>query len=567
MSELSLIKKLKLGDLLVENQVITHEQLQQALAQQQQTEHKLGDLLVSLGFIDETELLLFLSKQLNLPFLELQYYRVKPEVIREIPESLARRHKIIPIDRIKNKFLVAVADPTDLYAYDEVAKKLRKPIMVVLVREREILRVIDEVFRRTEEIASLVGEIEKEIKVQAKDFEIDEEIGEAPIKKLLDSIFEDAIQVNASDIHIEPAEAGLRIRQRVDGELEEQVISGKNIISALILRLKLMAKLNISERRLPQDGRFTVVAKNKKIDVRMSTIPVQEGESCVLRLLFQAEGDFRLESLGFSPEMLMRYRQHLTKPYGMILLTGPTGSGKTTTLYASLLELNTIARKIITIEDPVEYSFDRINQIQAQPKIGLDFANALRSILRNDPDILMIGEIRDEETALMALRSAITGHLVFSTIHTNDALSAPLRLMDMGVEPYLAASAIQLVIAQRLLKRNCMSCLEPQMPSDFEKRWLQQVAPELVDMCFMRSKGCSQCMKRGHKGRIGVFEFLEISTTLADALRSQDITRYHQLARTQPLYQPILRGALNYAKEGLVSLEEVMKLGLNIIVD
>jgi MSHA biogenesis protein MshE len=567
MSELSLIKKLKLGDLLVQHQVITHEQLQQALTAQKKTGSKLGDLLISLGFIDETELLLFLSKQLNMPFLELQYYRVKPEVIREIPESLARRYKIIPIDRIKNKFLVAVADPTDLYAYDEVAKKLRKPLFLVLVREREILRVIDEVFRRTEEIASLVGEIEKEIKIQSKDLEIDEEIGEAPIKKLLDSIFEDAIQVNASDIHIEPAERGLRIRQRVDGVLEEQVISGKNIISALILRLKLMAKLNISERRLPQDGRFTVVAKNKKIDVRMSTIPVQDGESCVLRLLFQTAGDFHLETLGFSPQMLMRYRQHLTKPYGMILLTGPTGSGKTTTLYASLLELNSQTRKIITIEDPVEYSFDRINQIQVQPKIGLDFANALRSILRNDPDILMIGEIRDEETALMALRSAITGHLVFSTIHTNDAASAPLRLIDMGVEAYLAASAIQLVIAQRLIKRNCMSCNEPQLPSEFEKRWLKQIAPELVDTCFMRAKGCSQCMQKGYKGRIGVFEFLEINDELADALRSGDINRYYQLIRVQPLYQPILISALNYAKEGLVSLEEIMKLGLNVIVE
>lgn len=566
MNELSLIKKLKLGDLLVEHEVITYEQLQEALTAQQQSGLKLGDVLISRGFIAETELLLFLSKQLNLPFLELQYYRLKPEVIREIPESLARRFKMIPIDRIKNKFLVAVSDPTDLYAYDEISKKLKKPMIVVLVRERELLRVIDEVFRRTEEIASLVGEIEKEIKIQASE-EFEEDIGEAPIKKLLDSIFEDAIQVNASDIHIEPADEGLRIRQRVDGVLEEQVISGKNIISALILRLKLMAKLNISERRLPQDGRFTVIAKHKKIDVRMSTIPVQGGEACVLRLLFHTEGDFRLESLGLSQQMLIRYRQHLTKPYGMILLTGPTGSGKTTTLYASLLELNTKTRKIITIEDPVEYSFDRINQIQVQPKIGLDFVNALRSILRNDPDILMIGEIRDEETAQMALRSAITGHLVFSTIHTNDTLSAPLRLIDMGVASYLAASALQLIIAQRLLKRNCSSCSEPQLPSEFEKRWLKQIAPEFVDTCFMHAKGCSQCNQRGYKGRIGVFEFLEINNELSDALRADDLILYHQLARKQSLYQPMLISALNYANEGLVSLEEVIKLGLNVITD
>ena len=551
--------------MLLENKVITQFQLEKALGLQKNSGRKLGDVLIELGFIDETGLLLFLSKQLNLPFLELSYYKIKPEVIRELPESIARRYHAIPIDRIKNGFLVAVADPTDVVAFDEVSKKLKKQLRLAVVREKDLMRVIDEVYRRTEEIASLAGELEQEIGVVSFKNEMDEEMGDAPIKKLLNSIFEDAIQVNASDIHIEPAENGIRIRQRVDGVLQEQLMKGKTIISAIVLRLKLMAKLNISERRLPQDGRFTIRLKDRKIDVRIATMPVENGEAVVMRLLDQTHGVLRLNDLGMTSAILEKFRYHLSRPHGMILVTGPTGSGKSTTLYAGLSEVNTIDKKIITVEDPVEYSFDRINQVQVQPKIGLTFSNILRSALRHDPDIVMVGEIRDEETAQIALRAAMTGHLVLSTLHTNDALSGPARLIDMGVEPYLTASAVRLVIAQRLAKRICQSCSETYTPSEREIKWLGMLMPQISKTpAFRRGRGCSQCGMRGYKGRIGVYELIEITEDLSDALREGDLKSFTTMTRKKPNYRTLTFNALEYAIEGKISLDEVLRLAVEL---
>ncbi|MBS0286390.1 MAG: type II/IV secretion system protein [Proteobacteria bacterium] len=561
-----MIKKLKLGDLLLENKVITHFELEKALAEQKKTGKKLGDVLIELGLIDETSLLLFLSKQLNLPFLELPFYKIKPEVIRELPEAIARRYRVIPIDRIKNAFLVAVADPTDVVAFDEVSKKLKKHLRLVVVREKDLLRVIDEVYRKTDEIASLAGELEQEIGEVSYKNEMDEEMGDAPIKKLLNSIFEDAIQVNASDIHIEPAENGMRIRQRVDGVLQEQVMKGQTLISAIVLRLKLMAKLNISERRLPQDGRFSIRVKDRKIDVRMATMPVRNGEAVVMRLLDQTQGVLRLDDLGMNHSMLEKFRYHLTRPHGMILVTGPTGSGKSTTLYAGLSEINTHDKKIITVEDPVEYSFDRINQVQVQSKIGLNFSNILRSALRHDPDVVMVGEIRDEETAQIALRAAMTGHLVLSTLHTNDALSGPARLIDMGIEPYLAASAIRLVMAQRLTKRVCQSCAENYIPNEREIKWLQAMDCQTENNpIFKKGRGCSQCGMRGYKGRIGVYEWIEITEELGDALREGDLKAFMLLAKKKTNFKSLTWHALAYAKKGLISLDEVLRLSVELM--
>lgn len=560
-----MIKKLKLGDLLLENKVVSHYQLEKALAIHKETGKKLGDVLIELGFIDETSLLLFLAKQLNLPFLELNFYKIKPEVIRELPENLARRHKAIPIDRIKSEFLVAMTDPTDLVAYDEISRKLKRQIRLVVVRDKDLQRVIDEVYRRTAEIASLAGELEQEIGVFTKS-EIDEEIGDAPIKKLLHSIFEDAIQVNASDIHIEPATDGLRIRQRIDGVLQEQVIKGKTIVSALILRLKLMAKLNISERRLPQDGRFSINIKDRKIDIRISTMPVHDGEAVVMRLLDQSSGVLRLNDLGMSQTMLDKFNHHLTRPHGMILVTGPTGSGKTTTLYGALSEINSYEKKIITVEDPVEYSFDRINQVQVQPKIGLNFSAVLRSALRHDPDVVMVGEIRDEETAQIALRAAMTGHLVLSTLHTNDAMSAPVRLLDMGIKPFLAASAIRLIIAQRLAKRICQSCKENYIPNEQELRWLNNIISyHKPDTFFTRGRGCSQCQMRGFKGRIGIYELLEISPAMIDALREHDLKKFNQLVQENEAFVPLTHSAYDYALAGIITVDEVLRLSIELM--
>lgn len=561
-----MIKKLRLGDLLVENKIISTAQLEKALRLQQGSGKKLGDVLIELGLLNETDLVMFLAKQLNLPFLELSSYKIKPEVIRELPEALARRLKAIPLDRLKDGFLVAMTDPTDIIGHDEIVRKLKKNIRVAIVRESELTRIIDEVYRRTEEIASLVGELEQDIAFSSVANDIEDEAHDAPIKKLLQSIFEDAVQVNASDIHIEPADDGLRIRLRVDGVLQEQVMQGKNIVSALILKLKLIAKLNISERRLPQDGRFTIRVKDKKIDVRIATMPVQNGESVVMRLLDQTTGLLRFEELGMEPEYIKNFRANLKRPHGMILVTGPTGSGKSTTLYTALSEINSQEKKIITVEDPVEYAFDRINQIQVQPKIGLTFSTILRSVLRLDPDVIMVGEIRDEETGQIALRAAMTGHLVLSTLHTNDAKSAVLRLLDMGIAPYLAASAIHLVVAQRLARRVCTRCQETYHPNAEEIKMLNSMGLKIQDdVRFVNGKGCTHCGMRGYKGRIGVYEFLEMTESMISALQSNDLKAYNQLAAKNPLYQTLAYSALEYAKKGLISLPEVSRLSLELM--
>lgn len=561
-----MIKKLRLGDLLVENKIITTAQLDKALRKQQGAGKKLGDVLIELGYLKENDLVMFLAKQLNIPFLELNTYKIKPEVIRELPESLARRLKAIPLDRIKDGFLVAMTDPTDIVGYDEIARKLKKNIRVVIVRESELSRILDEVYRRTEEIASLVGELEQEIAFSGVVNEIEDEAHDAPIKKLLQSIFEDAVQVNASDIHIEPADDGLRIRLRVDGVLQEQVMQGKNIINALILKLKLIAKLNISERRLPQDGRFTIRVKDKKIDVRIATMPVQNGESVVMRLLDQTTGLLHLEELGMESKYISHFRANLKRPHGMILVTGPTGSGKSTTLYTALSEINSEEKKIITVEDPVEYAFDRINQIQVQPKIGLTFSTILRSVLRHDPDVIMVGEIRDEETGQIALRAAMTGHLVLSTLHTNDAKSAILRLLDMGIQPYLASSAIHLVIAQRLARRVCTRCIETYHPNQEELKMLSTMGLKIDgDLRFVNGKGCTHCGMRGYKGRIGVYEFLEMSESMVSALQNNDLKTYNQLVNKNPLFRTLAHSALEYAKQGIISLPEVSRLSLELI--
>jgi MSHA biogenesis protein MshE len=327
-----------------------------------------------------------------------------------------------------------------------------------------------------------------------------------------------------------------------------------------------MASLNISERRLPQDGRFSIRVKDRKIDVRIATMPVQSGEAVVMRLLDQSQGVLRLEDLGMAQTQLETFRHHLTRPHGMILVTGPTGSGKSTTLYGGLSEINSSEKKIITVEDPVEYSFDRINQIQVQPKIGLSFSTILRSALRHDPDVVMVGEIRDEETAQITLRAALTGHLVLSTLHTNDAISGPSRLIEMGVEPFLVASAVRLVLAQRLARRICQSCSESYTPNERETRWLDTILQNVsTNYHFMRGKGCTQCGMRGYKGRIGVYELLEMTNEMADALRDGDLKTFGIVANKHAAFKTLTHNALEYATNGIISLHEVLRLSVELM--
>jgi MSHA biogenesis protein MshE len=378
---------------------------------------------------------------------------------------------------------------------------------------------------------------------------------------LINSLFEDAIQVGASDIHIEPDANMLRLRQRIDGVLHETLLNEVNIAPALVLRLKLMANLDISEKRLPQDGRFNIRAKGQSVDIRMSTMPVQHGESVVMRLLNQTSGVRKLEEAGMPTDLLVRFRRQLKRPHGMILVTGPTGSGKTTSLYGALSELNTPGKKIITAEDPVEYRIERVNQVQVNSKIGLDFSTLLRTFLRQDPDIILVGEMRDQETVEIGLRAALTGHLVLSTLHTNDAVDSALRLIDMGAPGYLVASAVRAVVAQRLVRKVCPDCKTEDTLDDARQQWLSVRFPNQVQASFSKGRGCQNCNLTGYRGRIGVFEMLELEQNMMDALRANDAVGFAQAARASEDYKPLLASAMELALQGVVSLDEVMALG------
>ena len=559
------LRKIRLGDLLVQEGIINEAQLQQALQEQKRSGGKLGKVLIQQGFIQEDDLLQLLSKQLDIPFIDLRSYRYNPEVVRELSETHARRYRAILLNKGKNGAVVGMADPTDLFAVDQLGKILQNTINPAVVRESDLLHTIDTVYRKTQEIHHLATELGQEMgdedEVVLENMLAEAGPEDAPVARLLQSMFEDSVQIGASDIHVEPDESGLHIRQRVDGVLQEQTIRERQVVRALVSRLKLMCSLNISERRLPQDGRFNMRVKNRSIDVRLSTMPTQFGESVVMRLLDQSHGLLSLDHIGMPQKTLKRFRSAIHQPQGLILVTGPTGSGKTTTLYGALSELNHPEVKIISVEDPVEYRLPRINQVQINSRIGLTFANVLRSGLRQDPDILMVGEMRDEETAEIGLRAAMTGHLVLSTLHTNDAITTALRLLDMGAAGYMVASSLHAVLSQRLVRRVCSMCVEEDPLNVFKRNWLRAVmGSEAEELTFQRGAGCAHCNNTGYRGRIGVFELLEIDDTLADALRRGASGDFATAARKKTSFRPLRSNALEYAKEGITSLDEVIRI-------
>lgn len=558
-------KKIRLGDLLVEQGLISSEQLLQALATQKSTGQKLGRTLISTGVISEDKMLQLLSTQLKIPFVDLKQYNYDSKTIQIIPEILARRYRLVSLKKnADGSLLIGMSDPTDIFAYDEISKQLKCPLELAVVRESDVLSTIDMVYRRTAEISNLAEELGDELSesdINLEELVQSEDVNNAPVVKLLQSIFEDAVQIGASDIHIEPDESVLRIRTRVDGVLQEQVMKEKRIVSALVSRLKLMAGLNISERRIPQDGRFNIRVRDHSIDVRLSTMPIQNGESVVMRLLDQTGNTLVLEQLGMEKELLKQFRRALHHPHGMILVTGPTGSGKTTTLYAALSELNKAENKIITVEDPVEYRLPRINQVQVKNKIGLTFATVLRAALRQDPDIVLVGEMRDKETASIGLQASITGHLVLSTLHTNDAISTVNRLVDMGAEGFLVASALRAVLAQRLVRKICNNCKTDYKPERKEVLWLNNLINKNIEnIKFQHGTGCPQCNNTGYHGRIGVFEFLEINDELADDIRREDSSAFTKHAKANPNFKPFAKYAMEYAIQGITSLEEVVRV-------
>lgn len=554
----------RLGDLLVEEGIITEPQLEQALIAQRESGRKLGNTLIELGFLTEQQMLTFLSQQLSLPLIDLNRAYVDIDAVQLLPEVHARRLRALVIGREGDTLRVAMSDPADLFAQESLLNQLPMySFEFVIAPETQLVEGFDRYYRRTKEIASFAEQLHAEhhsndvFDVGA----VGEDSEDVTVVKLINSLFEDAVQVGASDIHIEPEANMLRLRQRIDGVLHETLLNEVNIAPALVLRLKLMANLDISEKRLPQDGRFNIRSKGQSVDIRMSTMPVQHGESVVMRLLNQTSGVRRLEQSGIPDDLLERLRRQLKRPHGMILVTGPTGSGKTTTLYGALSELNVAGKKIITAEDPVEYRIERINQVQVNPKINLDFSTLLRTFLRQDPDIILVGEMRDQETVEVGLRAALTGHLVLSTLHTNDAVDSALRLIDMGAPGYLVASAVRAVVAQRLIRKVCPDCKSEDVMDDARQQWLAQRFPNQVAAPFMRGRGCQSCNLTGYRGRIGVFEMLELEQHMMDALRANDAVGFARAARADANYKPLLVSAMELALQGVVSLDEVMALG------
>jgi MSHA biogenesis protein MshE len=558
-------RKARLGELLVKAGAISAEQLEQALAQQQESGQKLGRALQDLGAISESELNRFLARHLGVDYVDLSLAKLNSDTIFLLKEVQARSYRALVLQSDDKGLLVGMADPTDIHAYDALCRLLKRPVRLALVNEADLLHTINSMYRRKDEIDALAEEVKQELGEGGIDIDslsADEGSTEAPVIKLIQSMFKDAVQVHASDIHIEPEESMLRIRQRVDGVLQEHIIDGRSVSGALVTRIKLMSGLDISERRMPQDGRFSIRVNASVIDVRVSTLPVQHGESVVLRLLDHSANLVSLEKLGMPPDIRRRFEAMIEQPAGMVLVTGPTGSGKTTTLYSALERVNHSTNKIITVEDPVEYRLERINQVQVNAHIGLDFARVLRTALRQDPDIILVGEMRDQETVDIGLRAAMTGHLVFSTLHTVSAVATVSRLREMGAPGYLLAAALIGIMAQRLVRRICDSCKEPVELSPGQRAWLNaQVGLERGKGAkFVRGRGCNHCLLTGYRGRIGVYELLEMDSRLTGAIQREDLDEFQIAAEEKKSYVPLGRRALEYAIAGVTSLDEVMRI-------
>lgn len=559
-------QKVRLGDLLIEQGLLSDAQLKVALGEQKLTGRKLGRIVVESGYVTEEGISQALARQLRLPFIDLKQFSPKPDLIKLLPEAPARRFRALVLDQLPDgRLQIGLSDPTDLQAYDEITRVVRREIDLAVVTESQLLATIDRVYHRGEQISGLAKELTADlgdIPIEFGDLlGLTQGAEDAPVVKLLQTVFEEAMRVRASDIHVEPQERSLRIRFRIDGVLHVQTEADAKISGAVALRLKLMSGLDISEKRLPQDGRFNIKVRNAPIDVRISTLPTQYGESVVMRLLNQNTGLLELEKIGMPARVLERFRHSLKRPSGMVLVTGPTGSGKTTTLYAALNELNSPDKKLITVEDPVEYRLPGLNQVQVHEKIDLSFSRVLRTVLRQDPDVVLIGEMRDQETAEIGMRAAMTGHLVLSTLHTNDVISTPIRLLDMGVPNYMVALSVHMIVAQRLVRIICENCREPHTLTPSEHEWLRYELADQVDFhTYQHGRGCTHCGNTGFSGRSGVYEFLEMSDAVVAAINHGDPGMFMQAARQQMAGETLRRDAVREVVAGKTTVSEAMRI-------
>ena len=502
----------QLGDILLEGALVTPDQLRVAVEEQQRAGRSLGRVLVEQGVLTESQLVAALATQIGMKFVDLSDYPVDGSAVAKVPEAVCRRHTLLPIGYDDGKLVVAMADPANVFALDDVKSIGKMDVRPVVATKADVLAAINRYHRGDAELDDLTHTLDAANEDEDDLGKVKEIVEDAPIVKFVNLLITQAIQDRASDIHIEPTERDLRVRFRIDGVLHEVMRSPKSITSGVTSRLKIMADINIAERRIPQDGRLSVTANGKKIDLRVATLPTVWGEKIVMRVLDNSTAMLKLSDLGFSDPNYEVFSQSFVKPYGMILVTGPTGSGKSTTLYATLNIVSRPEVNVITVEDPVEYRLPGINQVQTNNKAGLTFSAALRSILRSDPDIVLLGEIRDGETAHIAVEAALTGHLVLSTLHTNDAPSAIVRLTEMGIEPFLVGSALDCVLAQRLARRLCSKCKEAYTPTRellVENRFPWQDGMDLPTL--YRPIGCSACSKTGYKGRLALHEVMGVS--------------------------------------------------------
>jgi type IV pilus assembly protein PilB len=548
----------RIGEVLVERGLITSSQLEESLQEQSLTGKRLGEVIVEKGLITEDQLLTTISERLGIARISLRSLVIDPTVVRRVSVDIARRYMLIPIMEIGNTLTLAMADPLNIIAIDEIRYHTGKNVKRAVAAASEIRTAIDQYYSVGDSLDQMKGSTTDVAGQKSSEAVSGQGESESPIIKLVDLIIAKAVREKASDIHVEPEESRLRIRYRVDGIMREEAAPQKSMQNELLSRIKVAANLDVSEKRLPQDGRFTVKIDNVTVDLRVSTLPTIHGEKIVIRILDRRNTILRFNQLGFNSKTEQAWRSLVSKPEGLVLISGPTSSGKTSTLYATLNEINSVEKNMITVEDPVEYSLPLIIQIQINERAGLTFPTALRSILRQNPDVIMIGEIRDAETAQMAVRSSLTGHLVFSTIHTNDAPSAITRLVDMGIERYLVAAALKGVLAQRLVRLNCVHCAEPYRPSDV---LLQRAGLiELVDVFnFQKGKGCPECRRTGFKGQTGIFEYIDVSPMISEMIiAGASLNHIKEEARLHG-YLPLFETGLQKLTAGQICLEELLK--------
>ncbi|HOI15510.1 MAG TPA: type IV-A pilus assembly ATPase PilB [Geobacteraceae bacterium] len=559
----------RLGELLVRSNLITKEQLQRALEEQKNSggQLRLGTILVKEGYISETELTAFLSKQYSVPSINLAEFDIDPAVVKLLPSDVVQKYQAIPVNRAGSTLILAMSDPSNIFAIDDIKFMTGYNVEVVVASDSGIKSAIDKFYDQSASLADMMSDLDMEdLEVVADHEEVDvtsleRATEDAPVVKLVNMILSDAIKRKSSDIHIEPYERSFRVRYRIDGVLYEVMKPPLKLKNAITSRLKIMAELDIAERRLPQDGRIKIkLGGGKDMDFRVSVLPTLFGEKIVMRLLDKSSLQLDMTKLGYEPEALASFKDAIHKPFGMVLVTGPTGSGKTVSLYSALAELNKTTENISTAEDPVEFNFAGINQVQMHEDIGLNFAAALRSFLRQDPDIIMIGEIRDFETAEIGVKAALTGHLVLSTLHTNDAPSTINRLLNMGIEPFLVASAVNLITAQRLARRVCVECREIEdvpVQALIDAGVPPDEAPSYV--CY-KGKGCAKCNNTGYKGRVGFYQVMpmleEIRELILNGANTAEIKRESMRLGVKTMRQ----SGLTKLKEGVTSFEEVLRV-------